>query len=724
MKLSVYEYLSEFKIGDVDMLPIASEETEQVIRYLNGEIDHVIPSSEYSAPIESLMGVFARLRNEYNDYHLTCINTYLSYGGEFDSITKDITNDYGALSDYGVPYNGDDSYTMIISNIPFTDLQTNPTLIDTAFITVFGIRVTSIDNINIDISNIIECDSKMNIKLALVYKSSTANISTKIDVITKLKIKMIQFLYKNLSMNISANSTLSARANVSWNVQNGHVIYIVDPNTFVRYLPISNVMNPLISEQINAQYTFSFETLFDGNAKYMNNENMIEIENDYFKVNRIVKERGSSVSMSVNCEHVSYQLIKKKDYPLPFEEIEDDPQTIMTTLLENTPFTVGTVEVGGSYYIKPNSDNIRGALIELANLVGGELVFHQFTISLVSKRGQDNGLEFKLGENLIGVTEEIDTTEDEPRHALEVDVLDLAQIPEYAYLATVGLGDTVRTFDPILEIDETLRIISREYNPFQKINPRVQIGNVIRDITEYMKEIKEEEEEPTEESEVSKYLSEFKIGDVDLLPKASEETTAIVNYLKGSAAEVLPSATFEAEESQYTGLFAKLKQEYEEYHFTIMLSAEQNGDKIIDSRPWSELESAMATFPVMLPETIYMASTFIISDVPFADLQANPSLLETAFLKAFGITVRLPGTEPVNRKGTWFGTITNVQGNDDWTLDVQMEFENETREDHNWYPILNPVLYTYDLPFTLEGQKAMMIDGVVLGIFTYPKLIV
>ncbi|WP_312756098.1 prophage endopeptidase tail family protein, partial [Rummeliibacillus suwonensis] len=523
--------------------------------------------------------------------------------------------------------------------------------------------------------------------------------------------------YKNLSMNISANSALSARANVSWNVQNGHVIYIVDPNTFVRYLPISNVMNPLISEQINAQYTFSFETLFDGNAKYMNNENMIEIENDYFKVNRIVKERGSSVSMSVNCEHVSYQLIKKKDYPLPFEEIEDDPQTIMTTLLEGTPFTLGTVEVGGSYYIKPNSDNIRGALIELANLVGGELVFHQFTISLVSKRGQDNGLEFKLGENLIGVTEEIDTTEDEPRHALEVDVLDLAQIPEYAYLATVGLGDIVRTFDPILEIDETLRIISRDYNPFQKINPRVQIGNVIRDITEYMKETKEEEEEPTEESEVSKYLSEFKIGDVDLLPKASEETTAVVNYLKGSAAEVLPSATFEAEESQYTGLFAKLKQEYENAHFTIMLSAEQNGDKIIDSRPWSELESAMATFPVMPPETTYMAFTFIISDVPFADLQANPSLLETTFLKAFGITVRLPGTEPVNRKGTLFGTIMDIRGNDDYTVDVRMRFENEDETDNTWYPFLSPTGY-YNLQ-DLMLERAMMVDGVVLGIFKF-----
>lgn len=43
-------------------------------------------------------------------------------------------------------------------------------------------------------------------------------------------------------------------------------------------------------------------------------------------------------------------------------------------------------------------------------------------------------------------------------------------------------------YDQELEIDETLRIVSRDYNPFQKINPRVSIGNIIRDFTGYVKD--------------------------------------------------------------------------------------------------------------------------------------------------------------------------------------------------------------------------------------------
>ncbi|TVZ81296.1 phage minor structural protein [Aeribacillus composti] len=232
-----------------------------------------------------------------------------------------------------------------------------------------------------------------------------------------------EYLSEFTGVNIITKSSLSVKAEITWNVLNGDVIYIVDPSTLARRLPIKNVINPLISEQINAHYTFSFDTVFDDKTKYINNANIIEVDDDYFQVGRIVKQRETSVSMSVSCEHVSYKLLDKKKYPLPFTEAEDSPRNLMSALLSGTPFSVGTVEIGGSYYIKPKSDNIRGALIELANLVGGELIWEKFTVHLVKRRGADNGLEFRLGENLIGVTEEIDTTGEEPKVSLGVDVL-------------------------------------------------------------------------------------------------------------------------------------------------------------------------------------------------------------------------------------------------------------------------------------------------------------
>ncbi|MEK6459535.1 phage tail spike protein [Heyndrickxia faecalis] len=288
----------------------------------------------------------------------------------------------------------------------------------------------------------------------------------------------------NGNFDLKVNSSLSIKAEITLGVQSGDVIYSVDPVTSARRLPIQNIIDPLISEQINDHYMFTFDTVFDDKTKYIRNGDIIEVDDDYFTVSRIRKSRSTTVSMAVTCEHVSYGLLDNKKYPMPFTKMEGTPKEILQALIKNTPFSVGNVEIDGDYTMKPTSDNIRGALIELANLVGGELVFSKFTISLVSKRGTNNGVEFKLGTNLIGITEEITLD----GHTLEVDVLDLARIEGYEYLKTIGLGDTVRTYDPELQIDETLRIVSREYNPFQKVNPRVSIGTVVRDITDYIKE--------------------------------------------------------------------------------------------------------------------------------------------------------------------------------------------------------------------------------------------
>ena len=375
-----------------------------------------------------------------------------------------------------------------------------------------------------------------------------------------------EYLSEFNGVNIITKSSLSVKAEITWNVLNGDVIYIVDPATLARRLPIKNVINPLISEQINDHYTFSFDTVFDDKTKYINIANIIEVDDDYFQVVRIVKKRGTSVTMSVSCEHVSYKLLDKKKYPLPFTEAEDSPRNIMSALLRNTGFTVGTVEIDGSFYIKPNSDNIRGTLIELANLVGGELIWEKFIVHLVKRRSADNGLEFKLGENLIGVTEEIDTTGEEPRVSLEVDVLDLARVTGYEYLKTVELGDTVRTYDPELEIDETLRVVSRDYNPFQKVNPRVSIGNIIRDITTYLRDtLKEEKETDPETPNANYWLSEFRIGDIDCLDlegvllknnATKDDIVAEIEYVKPDS---------------YLGLFLDLKEEYADYTITVTL---------------------------------------------------------------------------------------------------------------------------------------------------------
>lgn len=482
-----------------------------------------------------------------------------------------------------------------------------------------------------------------------------------------------------LLIDIQAKSNVQVLPDITWNTQNGDVIFIVDPSTLLRKTVIRNVINPLISEEINAGYTFSFETVFDNKTKNIHNGHIIEVDNEYFQIGKIIKQRGSSVSMRVECEHISYQLNDKKKYPLPFAERQASPHEMLSTLLNGTPFKVGNIEFSSTVYIKPNSDNRRGVIIELANLVGGELIWEKFTVHLVKRRGADNGLEFKLGENLIGVTEEIDTTGEEPKVSLGVDVLDLAQsgIEGYENLAKVEIGDTVRTYDPLLEIDRRLRIIARDYNPFQRINPFVQIGNVVRDITTYIRD-KLKGEKETDPTANNYWLSEFRFGDINCLNldgvqlknnATKDDIVAEIEYVKPDS---------------YLGLFLNLKKEYVDYTITVTL---YHPDFFPDgySFNWDEIKDIIAEqwFPSGMEAILITISN-----------QNNEK-------QVYGI--KFVQNIPQVFKAVFYYSTENgfrVQILDD---------------DLNGTGIIVDVPHMLELPYQISGGKVLVVDNVIVG---------
>jgi hypothetical protein len=288
-------------------------------------------------------------------------------------------------------------------------------------------------------------------------------------------------------------------------------IILRDYETNVFVTKLYNVFDPLVYEEINDKFELTFTSVADGNLKYlMNSSNMIEIENNYFRMARYKPKRSlSGTTIDVVAEHVSYELNTDK----PFENIEAAPRSIMQSLIGGTRFTIGNVEFFNPFYFEPKADTIRGCLIEMADYLGGELVWNKFSISLIQKRGQQNGIEFKLGENIVGVTADVDLTGGQGP-AYEVDVLDLAHLPEYQSLAQVQLGDEVSLEDPDLLIKEKLRVVSHERNPFNKVVPKIQIGNVIRDFIEYVREEVEEKEEDPEGNNSDIYMFEFGKGDL------------------------------------------------------------------------------------------------------------------------------------------------------------------------------------------------------------------
>lgn len=254
-----------------------------------------------------------------------------------------------------------------------------------------------------------------------------------------------------------------------------------------------NPIEALIEEQINRGFTFSFTSLLDDKSEYITHNNIIEIEDNYFNIVYFKKNRKNSLMIEANCEHVSYDL-NKEEYDKEFFTEDGTPSYILGKILEGTGFTIGTVEFTNveTFSIQEPLSR-RAILILFAEYLGGELLFEKYTISILIRRGADNGVQFRVGKNIKGISKEVDNRKPIgglPKIAYDVDVIELSSLEEYGDLEKVNLGDTVKVFAADLGIEVDQRIVSYGYNPIKKINSNVEIANFIDDLSDTIFKIK------------------------------------------------------------------------------------------------------------------------------------------------------------------------------------------------------------------------------------------
>ncbi|KAA0965825.1 hypothetical protein FQ087_06040 [Sporosarcina sp. ANT_H38] len=271
-------------------------------------------------------------------------------------------------------------------------------------------------------------------------------------------------------------------------------IKLLDAATLQVKETFENVIDPVIYEQHNSDYRFSFETTPKNSGFLLtpNKYDIFEVDGDHFQLARLTKERNSGLSVKIESEHISYDLNDFNNY---IEEIEDSPGRILQDLLDQagTQFTIGSVDFAGEMLFKPgDGDPIRSCIIDLANRLGGDLLWHKNTVSILSRRGVSNGPVFKIGENLKNITVTTENQQGSLVSSLDIDVLDLAHLPGFEALKKVNLGDTVNVIDTDLGVNTYLRVLAHEYDPFQKVNASVQIGHVVRNFTDYILDFKDE----------------------------------------------------------------------------------------------------------------------------------------------------------------------------------------------------------------------------------------
>lgn len=266
-------------------------------------------------------------------------------------------------------------------------------------------------------------------------------------------------------------------------------IKIYNPNLTLLAV-VAKVIKPTITEELNGAYTFDFEYVIDDEkSQYMQVGNIVEVENNYFRICYTEESRNAddTMTISVSCEHVVYDLI---EHELDYYTVDGTATQMLETLLSDTDFTVGDVDTSEVKTVSiQEKQNKKDILYAIASVFGLELKFEKFKINLV-KRGSDNGVQFRYRRNIKGITRIVDgrnKIDGQPSVAYELDAVMLEQL--FGETEHFELGDTVRVYDEGLGIDITTRIVKMSYDIEERMTADVEIANFIPNVTDTLTQI-------------------------------------------------------------------------------------------------------------------------------------------------------------------------------------------------------------------------------------------
>jgi len=310
-----------------------------------------------------------------------------------------------------------------------------------------------------------------------------------------------------------------------------------------------------IRERLNGEFGLSFSLpVDDPKWEYLAEENFIKMDNQLFVIREIGDEHSLSAWRHVQCEHIFFLLID--DYIEDKRAENCTALYALTRVLEDTPFSVGTVDVVGTntaYFIQMNP---LAGINRIIERWGGEAQPDNWTVHLLQRRGTDHGVQLRYRKNLKQIRRIVDTrgvvtrlyaygrdgitfadindgktyidssnislwrrpkcgeiktdhedpaellayaqehlvTLDTPFVSYEVDVVELKTLAEYGSLEAFELGDDIRVIDENLKIDIKARVVEYERYPLEPHRSRVTLANFKPGIEDELGKLKDTKE--------------------------------------------------------------------------------------------------------------------------------------------------------------------------------------------------------------------------------------
>ena len=256
---------------------------------------------------------------------------------------------------------------------------------------------------------------------------------------------------------------------------------IVTENGNIRGV-FTRVISASLTDSLNGECTFQFTVISSAAAEIFTGLE-VELKSDtlnyLFNVVKVSKSLSSGIAVcTVECEHKSYEL-NNDDYKLKEMDFEGSPSDCLSLLLTGTALTAGICDPTIPIKLKINREcTRRAALMQLIALCGGEIEYNGNEINIRSHRGSQEYIGIMDGRNVSDLTMETDNRSGTTNYGLTL----------YKNI-NFSVGDNVQIVFRPFDLNVNTRIISMSYNPFNRCEISIEVGDYIPSISDSLYQI-------------------------------------------------------------------------------------------------------------------------------------------------------------------------------------------------------------------------------------------
>ena len=252
-----------------------------------------------------------------------------------------------------------------------------------------------------------------------------------------------------------------------------------------------------IVQKLDGECTIEFKLTTKLTEDVISVSDRLEVEGLVFYVTQLKKTIVGGVCYSQFIgEHISY-LLNNDVYKVNAFDQEGTPAEILITLLQGTPFSVGTVDFTEKVTLRANKETTRRAcLMQLVALVGGEIEYYGYTIGIRKHVGSETPIDIMKTNLVQDISYSYNVSENTTSYNLSL-----------YQKSGLALGDELKLSFAPLGIDSFSRIVGWEWNPFNYKEVQITVGQYLPTINDSLFSVIDEVQDITETT--AKYTVEF-----------------------------------------------------------------------------------------------------------------------------------------------------------------------------------------------------------------------